>query len=456
MKRNVKKIFGTDGIRCIVNKEPMTAEMCLKIAKTTGYLLSFDRKGKKRVVISKDTRLSGYLFEPLLTAGFISMGMDVILVGPLPTPALPMLIKSLRADMGVMITASHNTFEYNGLKFFDNNGSKITKTLEKKIENIVFNRSKYNKIINLSYESGKALRLEDAQGRYSEYLKSTIGKKTTFKKLKIVLDCANGATYHVAPNLFWEIGCDVTTINNNPDGKNINLNCGAVNIDKLAKEVTSINADIGFAFDGDGDRLIAVDEKGSEIDGDKLIALFAKELLSLKKLNKKTVVTTVMSNLGFEKYLKQKLGIKLIRKNVGDINVISEMKKNKLDLGGEQSGHIILGQYMNTGDGILAALKITEFLSNYNVNASKLFDLYETYPQIKNNIYIKKNISIQKDKKINALYLRYKKENKDLRFLIRKSGTEPLLRVLIEGKNKKLVNEISSKIIKNLNEILNV
>ena len=456
MKRIVKKIFGTDGIRCIVNKEPMTAEMCLKIAKTTGYLLSFDRKGKKRVVISKDTRLSGYLFEPLLTAGFISMGMDVILVGPLPTPALPMLIKSLRADMGVMITASHNTFEYNGLKFFDNNGSKITKTLEKKIENIVFNRSKYNKITNLSYESGKALRLEDAQGRYSEYLKSTIEKKTTFKKLKIVLDCANGATYHVAPNLFWEIGCDVTAINNHPNGKNINLNCGAMNIDKLAKEVTSINADIGFAFDGDGDRLIAVDETGSEIDGDKLIALFAKELLSLKKLNKKTVVTTVMSNLGFEKYLKQKLGIKLIRKNVGDINVISEMKKNKLDLGGEQSGHIILGQYMNTGDGILAALKITEFLSNYNVKASKLFDLYETYPQIKNDIYIKKNISIQKDKKISTLYLKYKKENKDLRFLIRKSGTEPLLRVLIEGKNKKLVNEISSKIIKNLNEILNV
>jgi len=231
----VKKIFGTDGVRCIVNQEPMTAETCLKIAKTTGYLLSFDKKGRKRVVISKDTRLSGYLFEPLMTAGFISMGMDVILVGPLPTPALPMLIKSLRADMGVMITASHNNYKYNGLKFFDNNGNKIVKTLEKKIENIVFNKTKYNKIINLTYESGKALRLEDAQGRYSEYLKSTIEKKTKLKKLKIVLDCANGATYHVAPNLFWEIGCDVITINNHPDGKNINANCGAVNINELSK-----------------------------------------------------------------------------------------------------------------------------------------------------------------------------------------------------------------------------
>ena len=451
----MKKIFGTDGVRCIVNQEPMTAETCLKIAKTTGYLLSADKKGKKRVVISKDTRLSGYLFEPLLTAGFISMGMDVILVGPLPTPALPMLIKSLRADMGVMITASHNTYEYNGLKFFDKNGSKIVKTLEKKIESIVFSSSEYNKIINLSYESGKALRLEDAQGRYSEYLKSTLERVSKFKSLKIVLDCANGATYHVAPNIFWEIGCEVITINNNPDGKNINHNCGAINIDKLAKKVLSTKADIGFAFDGDGDRLIAVDETGCEIDGDKLIALFAKEFLKLKKLNKKTVVTTVMSNLGFEKYLKQKLGIKLIRKNVGDINVITEMQKNNFNLGGEQSGHIILGQYMNTGDGILAALKITEFLSSKNTKASKLFDLYEAYFQIKNNIQIKKNISKQVDNQINELYLGYKKEYKELRFLIRKSGTEPLLRILVEGRHKDFVSKISSKLIKTLNKIVN-
>ena len=450
----MKKIFGTDGVRCIVNQEPMTAETCLKIAKTTGYLLSSNKKGKKRVLISKDTRLSGYLFEPLLTAGFISMGMDVILVGPLPTPALPMLIKSLRADMGVMITASHNTYEYNGLKFFDKNGSKIVKTLEKKIESIVFSRSKYNKIINLSYESGKALRLEDAQGRYSEYLKSTLERTLRFKQLKIVLDCANGATYHVAPNIFWEIGCEVTTINNNPDGKNINHNCGAINIDKLSKKVLSIKADIGFAFDGDGDRLIAVDEKGYEIDGDKLIALFAKEFLKLKKLNKKTVVTTVMSNLGFEKYL-QKLGIKLLRKNVGDINVITEMQKNNFNLGGEQSGHIILGQYMNTGDGILAALKITEFLASNNTKTSELFDLYKAYFQIKNNIQIKKNISKQVDNQIDKLYLRYKKKYKELRFLIRKSGTEPLLRILVEGRHKDFANKISSQLIKTLNKIVN-
>ena len=440
----MQKIFGTDGVRCIVNQEPMTAETCLKIAKTTGFLLSSQKKVKNRVVISKDTRLSGYLFEPLLTAGFISMGMDVILVGPLPTPALPMLIKSLRADMGVMITASHNTYEYNGLKFFDSRGSKIMRSLEKKIENIVFDKVQYNKIINLTYESGKALRLDDAQGRYSEYLKSTLEKETKFKKLKIVLDCANGATYHVAPNIFWEIGCEVFTINNIPNGKNINHNCGAVNINELSKKVLIEKADIGFAFDGDGDRLIAVDEKGKEIDGDNLIALFAKNLLKLKKLNKKTVVSTVMSNLGFEKYLNNILHVKLIRKNVGDINVITEMNKKNLSLGGEQSGHIILGQYMSTGDGILAALKIVEMLSNQNLKASNLFDLYEKYPQIKTNIKITKNITKKIKDKIDIISIKYKKQHKGTRFLIRRSGTEPMIRVLVEGKDSKKVQNISN------------
>ena len=451
----MKKIFGTDGVRCIVNQEPMTAETCLKIAKTTGYLLSSNKKGKKRVIISKDTRLSGYLFEPLLTAGFISMGMDVILVGPLPTSALPMLIKSLRADMGVMITASHNTYEYNGLKFFDINGNKIVKSLENKIETIVNDKSKYNKIISLTYESGKAIRLEDAQGRYSEYLKSILEKSTKIKNIKVVLDCANGATYHVAPNIFWEIGCEVISINIKPNGKNINENCGAIDINELSKKVLSTKADIGFAFDGDGDRLIAVDEKGYEIDGDKLIALFAKEFLKLKRLNKKTIVTTVMSNLGFEKYLKSVLGVKLIRKNVGDINVVNEMQKNNFNLGGEQSGHIILGQYMNTGDGILAALKITELLSNQNLKTSKMFDLYETYPQIKKNIFIGKKINKNKDNKINLLYTLYKKKYKNLRFLIRKSGTEPILRVLVEGKDSDIVNKVSLKLFDNLDKVLN-
>jgi len=455
----MKKIFGTDGIRCIVNQEPMTAETCLKIAKATGYLLSYKRKDKQkdkqRVLLSKDTRLSGYLFEPLLTAGFISMGMDVILIGPLPTPALPMLIKSLRADMGVMITASHNTYEYNGLKFFDSKGNKITKVLEKNIESIVFNQAKYNKIFNLSYESGKALRLEDAQGRYSEYLKSTLDKKIKFKNLKVILDCANGATYHIAPNLFWELGCDVKVINNKPNGKNINWNCGAVDVKQLSTRVIQEKADIGFAFDGDGDRIIAVDEKGTVIDGDNIIALFAENLLRLKKLNKKTVVTTVMSNLGLEKYLKEKLSVKLIRKDVGDINVITEMQKKEYSLGGEQSGHIILGNYMSTGDGILAALKIAEILSSKKTKASNIFKLYDKFPQIKINVPIKKKLNKKMLINFYKLSEKYKKKNPKLRFLLRESGTEPLLRILVEGNNIEEVAIIASKLELDIKRIIN-
>lgn len=451
----MKKIFGTDGVRCIVNQEPMTAETCLQIAKTTGYLLSYKKKGKKRVVISKDTRLSGYLFEPLLTAGFISMGMDVILVGPLPTPALPMLIKSLRADMGVMITASHNTYEYNGLKFFDSEGFKIVRSLEKKIEEIVFNRSKYNKIINLSYESGKAIRLEDAQGRYSEYLKATLEPNLNFKKLKVILDCANGATYHVGPNLFWELGCQVITINNNPNGKNINQNCGAINTKELSKKVILEKADIGFAFDGDGDRLIAIDEKGDEIDGDNLIALFALNLSKSKTLKNNTVVTTVMSNLGFEKYLKDILNINLIRKDVGDINVIYEMNKNNYSLGGEQSGHIILGQYMSTGDGILAALKVLEILSKKNIKASKLFNLYNNYTQLKTNIKLQEKISKNTEENIKKVVLDFKSKYKSLRFLVRKSGTEPLIRILVEAKDVIIVKKVSKMLISSLKKLIN-
>ena len=277
------KIFGTDGIRCLVNQEPLNAETTLRISKTVGYLLKSKKKHNSRVVICKDTRLSGYLYEPLITAGFISMGMDVILVGPLPTPAVPHLMRTLRADIGVMITASHNTYEYNGIKFFNVDGFKISSKLEKIIENIVLSQKKYSKIINNENNTGKAIRLEDASGRYSEFLKSTLDKKLKIKKLKIVLDCGNGATYDIAPSIFWELGHHVIAINNKPNGKNINKNCGAVNVVELTKKVLEEKAHIGFAFDGDGDRLIVVDDKGNEIDGDKIIALFAKYFVTKKK-----------------------------------------------------------------------------------------------------------------------------------------------------------------------------
>ena len=434
------KIFGTDGIRCIVNTEPLTAETTLKISKTVGYLLKSKKSNNSRVIICKDTRLSGYLYEPLITAGFISMGMEVILVGPLPTPAVPHLMRTLRADIGVMITASHNTYEYNGIKFFNLDGFKISSKLEKEIENIVLNKKKYSKILNSNDKTGKAIRLEDASGRYSEFLKSTLNKNIKTKKLKIVLDCGNGATYDIAPSIFWELGHQVVSINNKPNGKNINYNCGAVNVGSLCKKVVEEKANIGFAFDGDGDRLIVVDDKGNEIDGDKIIALFAKYLIIEKKTASKfPVVTTVMSNLGLENFLLKDLGIKLKRSPVGDINVIEEMKKNKSFLGGEQSGHIILSDFSKTGDGILAALKITEIMSIIKKSSSSIFDLYDNLPQIKVNISYKK-ISEKTKKNIKDLNKKNKRDKK-IRVLIRLSGTEPLIRLLVEGQDLKIVQQ---------------
>ena len=434
------KIFGTDGIRCIVNTEPLTAETTLKISKTVGYLLKSKKSNNSRVIICKDTRLSGYLYEPLITAGFISMGMEVILVGPLPTPAVPHLMRTLRADIGVMITASHNTYEYNGIKFFNLDGFKISAKLEKEIENIVLNKKKYSKILNSNNKTGKAIRLEDASGRYSEFLKGTLNKNIKTKKLKIVLDCGNGATYDIAPSIFWELGHQVVSINNKPNGKNINYNCGAVNVGSLCKKVVEEKANIGFAFDGDGDRLIVVDDKGNEIDGDKIIALFAKYLIIEKKTASKfPVVTTVMSNLGLENFLLKDLGIKLKRSPVGDINVIEEMKKNKSFLGGEQSGHIILSDFSKTGDGILAALKITEIMSIIKKSSSSIFDLYDNLPQIKVNISYKK-ISEKTKKNIKDLNKKNRRDKK-IRVLIRLSGTEPLIRLLVEGQDLKIVQQ---------------
>ncbi len=450
------KIFGTDGIRCKVNEEPMTTDTCLRIAKAAGYLLSNKEKKKSRVIISKDTRLSGYIFEPIMTSGFISMGMDVILSGPLPTPALSVIIDSLRADMGVMITASHNTYEYNGLKFFDSNGNKISKELEDKIEKIVLDENEYDKISTMSFETGKAKRLEDSIGRYSEYLKLSLEKNINFKNFKVVLDCANGATYQVAPTIFWELGCKVISIGNQPDGRNINYRCGAVDIKQLSKKVLDTNSDIGFAFDGDGDRVIIVDEKGDEIDGDKILALLTKELIKNNKLNKRTVVSTIMSNLGFENYLNKILDVKLIRTAVGDINVIKEMQDNLYSLGGEQSGHIIIGEYSKTGDGILVALKILEILYKSELKTSELFDVYRSYPQKKINLPLSKKLNKKMNNNIQNLKKSFQKKNSHLRSIVRESGTESLLRILVEGKDEKEVIKEINNLSNNIKEIINV
>jgi len=434
------KIFGTDGIRSKVGKDPMTPDLCLKIAKSAGHIL-LKKHNINRVIISKDTRLSGYVFEPVISSGFSSVGFEVLLVGPLPTPALAMLINTLRADLGVMITASHNTYEDNGLKIFDKNGYKISEDLENNIESLVFDREKYEKINTRNIITGITKRLEDAAGRYTESIKKTFTKSKTLKGLKIVIDCANGANYKVAPETLWELGCEIIVIENNPNGLNINHNCGSIHPQGLCKKVIEENADIGISFDGDGDRLIISDEKGNIIDGDKIIALLVKEYSKKNKLRNNKVVTTLMSNIGFENYINS-LGLELIRTDVGDRNVINKMLEINSNIGGEQSGHIILSDYSKTGDGLLSAVQVLDILTSNGKKASELFDLYSTMPQIQKNIVVKeKNKSYYDNQKLQNFITNFKRNNKDIRLLIRPSGTESIIRILIEGKD---INQLES------------
>ena len=441
----MSSIFGTDGIRSRVNTYPMTPDICLKISRAAGYILSNEDK-INRVIIGKDTRLSGYVFEPIIASGFSSVGLEVLLVGPIPTPALAMLVGTLRADIGVMITASHNTFQDNGLKIFDKNGYKISRNLEKKIESYVLDDDKYNEINNSNIVTGKTKRLEDAAGRYTESIKNTFTKNKTLKGIKIVVDCANGATYKVAPEIFWELGCEVIMIGNNPNGTNINDKCGAVYPNNLSKKVIEEKADIGLAFDGDGDRLIISDERGNIIDGDKIIALLVNDYKKNNKLNNNKIITTLMSNIGFENYIKN-LGLELIRTDVGDRNVIDMMLKTSSNIGGEQSGHIILSDYSKTGDGLLSAVQILDILTFNNKKASELFNLYDSIPQIQKNILVKdKNKSFYENRNLHNFINNFNSNKQNSRLLVRPSGTESVIRILVEGSNIAEINEISMKV----------
>ena len=436
----MSKLFGTDGIRSRVNEYPMTPDICLRISRAAGYILS--KKNKiNRVIIGKDTRLSGYVFEPVIASGFSSVGLEVLLVGPIPTPALPMLVGTLRADVGVMITASHNTFEDNGLKIFNNEGYKISNELEEKIESYVINDQEYAKLNNKNIITGITKRLEDATGRYTESIKNTFTKNKTLKGLKIVIDCANGATYKVAPEILWELGCEVITMGDNPNGKNINHNCGAVYPNNLSKKVLEVKADIGLAFDGDGDRIIISDDKGNIIDGDKIIALLATEFKRKNMLKNSKVITTLMSNISFEKYINY-LGLELIRTNVGDRNVINKMLETGSNIGGEQSGHIILSDYSKSGDGLLSAVQILDILTSSEKSSSELFNLYNPVPQIQKNIEVQdKEKSFNSNTNLHKFISSFNKSNNQSRLLIRPSGTESIIRILVEGSN---INEIQN------------
>jgi phosphoglucosamine mutase len=429
-----RKLFGTDGVRGTANSEPMTAETALKLGMAAGRHFT---RGPHRhmVVIGKDTRLSGYLLEPALTAGFISVGMDVVLLGPLPTPAVAMLTRSLRADLGVMISASHNPYQDNGIKLFGPDGFKLSDEDELEIESKMFNGLEAYRVG--SDHLGKAKRLDDAVGRYIEYAKNTFPRGLRLDGLKIVIDCANGAAYKVAPTVLWELGAEVVPVGVTPDGFNINKDCGSLATATLREQVVAHGADLGIALDGDADRLVLCDENGDMVDGDQVMALIGASWAASGKLTGGGIVATVMSNLGLERFLQSR-GLALVRTAVGDRYVLERMRRDGFNVGGEQSGHVILADHSTTGDGLVAALQGLAALVQSGRPASEVLRLFTPLPQLLKNV--RANAIVLDDNRVKGAIV--DGENRLAgtgRLLIRKSGTEPLIRVMAEGEDEALV-----------------
>lgn len=437
-----KKYFGTDGIRGRANEGMMTAEKAMKVAMAAAVVMmrrSSDVGHKPRVVIGKDTRRSCYMLEQAMTSGFLSMGMNVVLTGPVPTPAIAMLTRSMRADIGIMISASHNPHFDNGIKLFGSDGFKLDDTIEVEIE--------ANIDADLSAQLvepealGKAWRLDDALGRYVEFAKSAFPRRYGLEGMKIVLDCANGAAYKAAPQVFWELGADVLAIGDKPNGININDGVGATATEALQRAVVEHGADIGIALDGDADRLIVVDEKGARVDGDQIMALLAVWLKGRGQLSRDTMVATVMSNLGLERYLKSQ-GIALIRCAVGDRYVVEEMKKEGYSLGGEQSGHIVMLEKGTTGDGTLAALQVLAAVKADGREVSDIMHVFDKVPQLLKNVSYSGPSPMDQDSVISAIEAAQRRLANEGRVLVRASGTEPLIRVMAEGDDSALVESV--------------
>lgn len=438
-----RKFFGTDGIRGTSNSGVMTPEVALRLGQAAGAYFK-DGDHRHKVVIGKDTRLSGYMIEPALTSGFVSAGMDVVLVGPMPTPAIAMLTRSLRADLGVMISASHNPYHDNGIKLFNKIGLKLSDEVELEIE------KRLQGVTDISLAApdllGRAKRLDDAQGRYIEFAKATFPKRSNLSGLKIVLDCANGASYKIAPTVLWELEADVISIGVEPNGFNINDKCGSTSPEIMCREVVKQKADIGIALDGDADRVVICDEKGKVVDGDQLMALIARHQKDLGTLQGDGIVATSMSNMGLEKYLES-IDLHLKRTQVGDRYVSKFMRENGYNVGGEQSGHIIMRDHVTTGDGLVAALQILAVMVEQKQSASKVCKVFDPYPQVLKNVcYLKQNPLNNNDVK-KAIQNSEDFINGDGRLLIRKSGTEPLIRVMGEGKDKNKVNKAVDSVV---------
>lgn len=438
-----RRFFGTDGIRGKANSDPMTAEMALRVGMAAGRVFTRGEH-RHRVVIGKDTRLSGYMIENALTAGFTSVGMDVFLFGPLPTPAVAMLTRSLRADLGVMISASHNAFEDNGIKLFGPDGYKLSDEVEGEIEGYL--EGGLNSALAAPGMIGRAKRIEDAQARYIEFVKASFPRDLRLEGLRIVVDCAHGAAYRVAPTVLWELGAEVVALGVEPNGTNINLECGSTSPDTLRAKVRETRADLGVALDGDADRVLLVDECGQIIDGDQVIALIAKSWAAAGRLAKGGAVATVMSNLGLERALKAD-GLALVRTAVGDRYVVEQMRSDGYNLGGEQSGHIILSDYATTGDGLIAALQVLAVIAQTGKRASEVCHVFEPVPQLLRNVRYKNGFSFDHGPVKKAIAAGEARLADTGRLVIRKSGTEPLIRVMAEGDDKTLVHAVVDDII---------
>ncbi|WOF74939.1 phosphoglucosamine mutase [Parvibaculaceae bacterium PLY_AMNH_Bact1] len=433
-----RKYFGTDGIRGTANQPNMTAEMALRVGMAAGRV--FTRGDHRhRVVIGKDTRLSGYMIENALVAGFTSVGMDVFQFGPLPTPAVAMLTRSMRADLGVMISASHNSYEDNGIKLFGPDGYKLSDIVEHEIE-----RRMDNGIMDhlaAPEAIGRAKRIEDAQARYIEFAKRTFPKHLSLEGMRIVVDCAHGASYKVAPTALWELGAEVVTVGVDPDGTNINSGCGSTAPERMCELVRERRADIGLALDGDADRVIVCDEKGEIVDGDQIMGLVAQSWKESDMLAGPGIVSTVMSNLGLERYL-QGLGLELARTQVGDRYVVEHMRANGFNVGGEQSGHIVLSDFATTGDGLIAGLQVLAVLQSTNRPVSEACNLFEPVPQLLKNVRFKSGAPLECTKVQEAIKEGEGRLGECGRIVVRKSGTEPLIRVMAEGDDKGLVENV--------------
>ncbi len=439
-----RKYFGTDGIRGRANTHPMTAEIAMRVGMAAGQ--QFTRGDHvHRVVIGKDTRLSGYMLEPALAAGFTSMGMDVIFVGPMPTPAVAMLTRSLRADLGVMISASHNPFEDNGIKLFGPDGYKLSDDIEREIEHRMDNG--YADHLADAHKLGRAQRLENAVGRYIEYAKNTFPRQLRLDGLKVVVDCANGAAYRVAPNVLWELGAEVIPVGVAPDGKNINKGCGSTVPSYVCEQVVAHGAHIGIALDGDADRVLIADENGQLVDGDQLMAVIGQYWHQSERLTGGGVVATVMSNLGLEKYLNG-FGLDLIRTQVGDRYVVEKMREGGYNIGGEQSGHIVMSDFTTTGDGLIAGLQILAVVMQENKQVSEICRRFSPFPQVLKNVrYEQGTTPLDQPVVQKAIAAGEQRLNGSGRILIRKSGTEPVIRVMAEGEDEALVKTIVDEIV---------